>query len=165
MKINFGPGRLSSVCRLIWMILHKGVRYKERGSPGRVEHWRGDPKEAPCLYPAFPPSCPVRRFRNPVSSARRLSRTLPLRSLRYVGADRLEVVPRHPLSDLVPEDGSLDDRGAVVHTVVDACVDDFLDDLVGAVEVMRDLFSRDWVDRCSEEVDAARPPLRAEELG
>src|SRR5262245_36753626 len=86
-------------------------------------------------------------------------------SLRYVGADRLEVVPRHPLSDLVPDDGSLDDRGAVVHTVVDACVDDFLDDLVGAVEVMRDLFSRDWVDRCSEEVDAARQTLRAEELG
>src|SRR5215475_13558003 len=78
-------------------------------------------------------------------------------SLRYVGADRLEVVPRHPLSDLVPEDGSLDDRGAVVHTVVDAGIDDFLDDLVRAVEVM--------CIRCSAgEVDAAGQTLRAEEL-
>jgi hypothetical protein len=44
--------------------------------PGRVEHWRGDPKEAPCLCLAFPPSCPVRRFRNPVSSARRIARSM-----------------------------------------------------------------------------------------
>jgi hypothetical protein len=40
---------------------------------GRVECWRDDPKEAPCLYPAFPPSCPVRSCRNPVSSARRIA--------------------------------------------------------------------------------------------
>jgi hypothetical protein len=44
-----------------------------RNDPGRVEHWRGDPKEAPCLFPAFPPSCPGRRFRNPVSSARHVA--------------------------------------------------------------------------------------------
>src|SRR5215813_4730345 len=46
------------------------------GAPrSRVEHWRGDPKEAPCLCPAFPPSCPFRSFRNPVSSARHVARS------------------------------------------------------------------------------------------
>lgn len=43
---------------------------------GRVECWRGDPKEAPCLYPAFPPSCPVRSVRGPVSSTRHIARSL-----------------------------------------------------------------------------------------
>src|SRR5262245_58455544 len=87
---------------------------------------------------------------------RRSSRSA-LWPLRYVSADRAEVVPRHPLRDLMPEDGSLDDRGAVVNTVVDAGVDDFLDDLVRAVEVM--------CIRCSSrEIDPARQTLRAEEL-
>ena len=83
------------------------------------------------------------------------------RSLRYVGADRLKV-PRHPLSDLVPKYGPLDNRGAVVHTVVDACVDDFFDDLVRALEVMDIRFS--FGECSSGEVDAARQTLRAEEL-
>src|SRR4026209_327782 len=87
----------------------------------------------------------------------------PFWPLRNVGADRLEVVPRHPLRDLLPEDGSLNDRGAVVRTVVDACVDNFLDDFVRALEVMRDRLSV-FVDRCSGEVDAARQTLGAEEL-
>ena len=34
------------------------------------------PKEAPWLYPAFPPSCPVRSFRSFVSSARRIARSV-----------------------------------------------------------------------------------------
>ena len=50
--------------------------------PGRVEHWRGDPKELSCLCPAFPPSCPVRRFRNPVSSARTSHAACAFRALR-----------------------------------------------------------------------------------
>ena len=84
-------------------------------------------------------------------------RSSTLWSLRYVSADWLEVIPRHPLRDLVSEDGSLDDRGAVVHTVVNAGVDDFLDDLVRTVEVM--------CIRCSSgQIDAARQTLRAEEF-
>src|SRR5436190_16150533 len=81
------------------------------------------------------------------------------RSLRYVGADRLEVVPRHPLSDLTPKYGSLDDRGAVVNAVVDAGVDDFLDDVVGAVEEAIVDASR------AAEPDATGQTLRAEERG
>jgi hypothetical protein len=37
-------------------------------APGRAEHRHGNPNETPCLYPAFPPSRPVRSLRNPVSS-------------------------------------------------------------------------------------------------
>src|SRR6185369_5845360 len=102
---------------------------------------------------------PCRVARRALTCAFDLNRSSmsPLRSLRDVGADGLEVVPRHPLSNLVPEDRSLDDRSAVMNTVVDACVDDFLDDLVGAVEMT-------CIRRASGEVDAARQTFRAEEL-
>ena len=74
-----------------------------------------------------------------------------------MGANGPEVVPRHPLSDLVPEDGALDYRGAVVNAVVDTCVDDLLDDVVRAVEMM-------CIGGSAGEVDAARQTLRPEEL-
>jgi hypothetical protein len=43
--------------------------------PGRVECWRANPQETSCLYPAFPPSCPVRSFQNSVSSTRHIARS------------------------------------------------------------------------------------------
>src|SRR5437870_2104200 len=38
---------------------------------GRVEHWRGDPKETPCLCPAFSPST-VRTMQRAAVTAKKL---------------------------------------------------------------------------------------------
>ena len=43
--------------------------------PIRVECWRANPQETSCLYPTFPSSCPVRSFRNFVSSTRHIARS------------------------------------------------------------------------------------------
>ena len=43
---------------------------------GRVEDWRGDPQDSPCLSPGFPPSCPSRVVRDSVSNPRHFARSV-----------------------------------------------------------------------------------------
>ena len=62
--------------REIHIILDDLKTHKSKRDLGRVENWRGSPKEPPCLYPGFPRSCPPRSLRNPVSSSRHLARSV-----------------------------------------------------------------------------------------
>ncbi len=43
---------------------------------GRVEDWRGNPQDSPCLSPGFPPSCPHRVVRDSVSNPRHFARNV-----------------------------------------------------------------------------------------
>jgi len=42
----------------------------------RVEDWRGNPQDSPCLYPGFPLLCPCRVVRDPVSNPRHFARSV-----------------------------------------------------------------------------------------